>query len=186
MIINKPVKPGKAPAIFIIPGYTCSSIDQLPATHPYQRIVQAFDEAGFVVVRIEKSGLGKSKNTPTCEDCDLFDEIENFEVGLQKLKTFSFVDSNRVIIFGHSMGGIIAPALSAKHQVAGVAVYGTTAKSWFEYQLEMFRVQSGLGGLNPLEVEKALHDQYELNYRFFIKNEPLTEIDSTLATRVDK
>jgi photosystem II stability/assembly factor-like uncharacterized protein/pimeloyl-ACP methyl ester carboxylesterase len=178
VIINKPFKENKMPAMLFIPGYTCSSIDELTNDHPYKRIVDAYVNAGYVTLRIEKSGLGDSKNTPPCESCDLLDEIENFEVGLKKLKSLSYVDTGKIIIVGHSMGGIIAPALSAKHPVAGVVVYGTTAKSWFEYQLEMYRVQNALAGMNPIEVEKSVIEQYDLNYRYFVKKEKLEDIAS--------
>ena len=176
VIINKPFKENKMPAMLFIPGYTCTSIDELTNDHPYKRIVDAYVDAGFVTLRVEKSGLGDSRNTPPCESCDLLDEVENFEAGLKKLKTLSYVDTNQIIIVGHSMGGIIAPAISAKHQVAGVVVYGTVAKSWFEYQLEMYRVQNALSGLNPLEVEQSVIDQYDLNYRFFVKKEKLEDM----------
>ncbi|HAD34060.1 MAG TPA: hypothetical protein DCF44_06115, partial [Chitinophagaceae bacterium] len=176
VIINKPFKENKMPAMLFIPGYTCSSIDELTNDHPYKRIVDAYVDAGYVTLRIEKSGLGDSKNTPPCESCDLLDEIENFEVGLKKLKSLPYVDTNQIIIFGHSMGGIIAPALSAKQNVAGVVVYGTTAKSWFEYQLEMYRVQNALAGMNPIEVEQSVIEQYDLNYRYFVKKERLEDI----------
>jgi photosystem II stability/assembly factor-like uncharacterized protein/pimeloyl-ACP methyl ester carboxylesterase len=188
VIINKPFKENKMPAMLFIPGYTCSSIDELTSDHPYKRIVDAYVDAGYVTLRIEKSGLGDSKNTPPCESCDLLDEIENFEVGLKKLKSLPYVDTNQIIIVGHSMGGIIAPAISAKHNVAGVVVYGTTAKSWFEYQIEMYRVQNALAGMNPIEVEQSVIEQYDLNYRYFVKKERLEDIakdpeaDSVLRT----
>jgi photosystem II stability/assembly factor-like uncharacterized protein/pimeloyl-ACP methyl ester carboxylesterase len=188
VIINKPFKENKMPAMLFIPGYTCSSIDELPASHPYKRIVDAYVDAGYVTLRIEKSGLGDSKNTPPCESCDLMDEIENFEVGLKKLKTLPYVDTNQIIIVGHSMGGIVAPAISARHKVAGVVVYGTTAKSWFENQIEMYRVQNALAGMNPLEVEQSVIEQYDLNYRYFVKKEKLEdmaknpEVDSVLRS----
>jgi photosystem II stability/assembly factor-like uncharacterized protein/dienelactone hydrolase len=188
VIINKPFKEAKMPAMLFIPGYTCSSIDELPPSHPYKRIVDAFVDAGYVTLRIEKSGLGDSKNTPPCESCDLLDEIENFEVGLKKLKSLPYVDTNQIIIVGHSMGGIVAPAISAKNQVAGVIVYGTTAKSWFEYQIEMYRVQNALAGMNPIEVEQSVLEQYDLNYRYFVKKEKLEDLakdpkaDSVLRT----
>ena len=188
VIINKPFKENKMPAMLFIPGYTCSSIDDLPNYHPYKRIVDAYVDAGYVTFRVEKSGLGDSKNTPPCESCDLLDEIENFEVGLKKLKSLPYVDPNQIIIVGHSMGGIVAPAISAKNKVAGVVVYGTTAKSWFEYQIEMYRVQNALSGMNPIEVEQSVIAQYDLNYRYFVKKEKLEDIaketkaDSILRT----
>jgi hypothetical protein len=73
VIINKPFKETKMPAMLFIPGYTCSSIDELTNDHPYKRIVDAYVDAGYVTLRIEKSGLGDSKNTPPCESCDLLD-----------------------------------------------------------------------------------------------------------------
>jgi len=176
VIINKPLKQEKMPAMLFIPGYTCSSIDELTNDHPYKRIIDAYVDGGYVTLRIEKSGLGDSKNTPACESCDLLDEIENFEVGLKKLKSLAYVDTNRIIIYGHSMGGIIAPAISAKHSVAGVVVYGTTAKSWFEYQLEMYRVQNALAGMNQIEVEQSVIEQYDLNYRYYVKKEKLEDL----------
>ncbi len=176
VIINKPKQEGKLPAMLFIPGYTCTSVDNLRENHPYKRIVDAFGQAGFVTLRIEKSGLGDSFNTPSCESCDLKDEIENFEVGLKKLQSLPYVDTDNIIIVGHSMGGIIAPALSAKNKVAGVIVFGTTAKSWFEYQIEMYRVQNLLAGMEPLEYEKSITDQYDLNYRFFVKKEKLADL----------
>lgn len=176
VIINKPFSEKKMPAMLFIPGYTCSSIDELPNDHPYKRIIDAFVDGGYVTLRIEKSGLGDSQNTPPCESCDLYDEIENFEVGLKKLKSLPYVDTNQIIIVGHSMGGIIAPAISARHHVAGVVVFGTTAKSWFEYQIEMYRIQNALAGMNPIEVEQSVVAQYDLNYRYFIKKEKLEDL----------
>ena len=179
VIINKPRKQEKMPAMLFIPGYTCSSIDNLQPNHPYKRIIDAFANAGYVTLRVEKSGLGDSRNTPECESCDLYDEIENFEAGLHKLKTLPYVDTSKIIIYGHSMGGIVAPALSGKNQVAGVIVYGTSAKSWFEYVIEMNRLQNMLAGMEPLAHEKSVVEQYELIYRFYIKKESLEDIAST-------
>jgi len=177
VIINKPFgAKEKNPAMLFIPGYTCSSMDNLSTNHPYKRIIDAYAKSGFVTLRIEKSGLGDSMNTPPCESCDLKDEIQNFQVGLHKLKSLAYVDTNQIIIVGHSMGGIVAPAISAANKVAGVVVYGTTAKSWFEYQIELARVQNKLAGMNPLDHEQSVRDQYELNYRYFIKKEPLSDI----------
>jgi photosystem II stability/assembly factor-like uncharacterized protein/pimeloyl-ACP methyl ester carboxylesterase len=176
VIINKPKSEEKLPAVLFIPGYTCSSINGLTETHPYGRVVNAFAEAGFVVLRIEKSGLGDSENTPSCESCDLADEIENFEQGLLKLQSLPYVDTSKVFIFGHSMGGIVAPAVAAKHRVKGIMAYGTTAKSWFEYQVEMNRVQGMLSNPDPLEFERYCREQSDLAHMYFIQKKELTEM----------
>jgi pimeloyl-ACP methyl ester carboxylesterase len=178
VIINKPEGNGKFPAVLFIPGYTCSSVDGLTPDHPYGHIVNAFHQAGFVVVRVEKSGLGDSQNTPDCSTTTLMDEVASFTAGFQKMKTLPYVDADQLFVFGHSMGGIIAPAISAVEKVKGTIVYGTTAKSWFEYQLEMNRLQLKLAQTPPLEYEQKCRIQGEIAYEYFIQKKEL----STIAT----
>jgi uncharacterized protein len=179
VIINKPKKEGKHPAMLFIPGYTCSSQDNVPANYSYARIVKAYSDAGFVVVRVEKSGLGDSQNTPDCSSTNLYDEIENFQAGLDKLKTLPYVDLKNIFIFGHSMGGIIAPALTAKNDVRGVIVNGTVAKSFFEYTLEMNRLQLMLAKPDVFEYEKTCRLQTEIAYEYYILKKPIQEIASS-------
>ncbi len=176
VIINKPAGTGRFPAVLFVPGYTCSSVDGLPADHPYERIVRAFSAAGFVVVRVEKSGLGDSRDTPDCRMTTLTDEVESFKAGFEKMKSLPYIDAANLFIFGHSMGGIIAPAISATEDVKGVIVYGTTAKSWFEYQLEMNRLQLKLAHTPPLEYEAKCRIQGEIAYEYFIEKKALETI----------
>lgn len=61
VIINKPFQKQRMPAMLFIPGYTCNSIDELKEDHPYKRIINAYVDAGYVTLRIEKSGLGIAK-----------------------------------------------------------------------------------------------------------------------------
>ena len=191
VIINKPAGEEPMPALLLIPGYTCASIDHLRETHPYRRLIDAYVDAGYVTLRIEKSGLGDSWNTPECASTDLHDEIESFEQGLKMLKSLPYVDPFRIIIYGHSMGGVVAPAISARHDVAGVIVYGTTALSWFEYMLGLVRVQNELAGMDPIKHEQSVVDTYEMYYRFYIEEESLEDMaeevrmDSLLRTRMN-
>ncbi len=179
VIINKPKKEGKHPTMLFIPGYTCSSLDNLPDNYAYARIIKAYSDAGFVVVRVEKSGMGDSQNTPDCSSTNLYDEIENFQVGLDKLKTLPYVDLKNIFIFGHSMGGIIAPALTSKNEIRGVIVNGTVVKSWFEYTLEMNRLQLMLAKPNVFEYEKTCRLQTDIAYEYYIQKKPIQEIAST-------
>lgn len=179
VIINKPKKEGKSPAVLFIPGYTCSSVDNLSENHPYGRIVRAFSDAGYVVLRVEKSGLGDSQNTPDCESTNLYDEIESFTAGLNKLKSLPYVDTDNVFLFGHSMGGIVAPAIGAKNAVKGTIVYGTTAKSFFEYQLEMNRLQLMLAKPDPMEFERTCRLQTQIAYEYYIEKKDLKAIASS-------
>ena len=176
VIINKPQEEGPRPAVLFIPGYTCSSVDNLSDSNPYGRVIRAFSKAGYVVLRVEKSGIGDSQNTPACDSIDLYDEIDSFAQGLKKLRALPYVDTTNIFIFGHSMGGIIAPALGARYPIKGAIVYGTTMKSWFEYQLEMCRIQELLAHPSPSAYERTCRLSAQLNYDFYINKKALVEI----------
>lgn len=175
-IINKPPGQGRMKAMLFIPGYTCSSQDGWSADHPYARIVHAFSKAGYVVLRVEKTGLGDSEGTPPCEDCDLYGEVESFTAGLRKLKSLPYVDSTQVFIFGHSMGGVVGPMIAATERVKGLMVYGTTAKSWYEYQIEMNRLQGMLAKPDPMAFEADCRAQAGLAYEYYIRKRSLADI----------
>ena len=175
-IINRPRQQGRLKALLFIPGYTCTTQDGWGADHPYARIVHAFSKAGYVVLRVEKTGMGDSENTPPCVDCDLHGEVEGFTAGLRKLKSLPYVDSTQVFIFGHSMGGVVGPMIAARERVKGLMVYGTTAKSWYEYQIEMNRLQGMLAKPDPMAFEADCRAQAALAYEYYIRKRSLADI----------
>jgi len=175
-ITTIPKGKGKKPALLFIPGYTCVSVDNMGAKNPYSRMIKGFTEAGFVVMRIEKPGLGDSYQTGPCEEIGLLEETAAFETGLLHLKERQDIDTSQVFIWGHSMGGVIAPLLASKISVKGIMAYGTTAKSWFEYILEMNRLQTMLSKPNPIEFENYCQTESKLAYEFYIKNTPTQEL----------
>jgi esterase/lipase len=67
------------------------------------------------------------------------------------------VDPERIYLFGHSMGGVLAPYLTAAVPVRGSMVYGTLARTWFEYQLENVRRQAAFQpGATEAEITEAV------------------------------
>jgi len=86
-------------------------------------------------MRSEKSGVGDSTGTP-CRDVNFPDEVSLFTSALKKLKTYDFVDTGNVFIFGHSGGGWVAPLVAAEEPVKGIVVYGTVVRPFGEYLVE--------------------------------------------------
>lgn len=171
-IIDKPKGNKKFPAIFFIQGYTCSSIDNV-RMHPYIQLAKGLCEKGYVVMRMEKPGTGDCNNKTRCSDLDFNTEKDAFLKGLRKLKSYDFVDTSKVFIWGHSMGGIIAPIIANKEKVRGIIVYGTTINPWREYLLETFRVQYPLFGVDYVELEDHMLDYYKVIHELFVeKKEP--------------
>ncbi|MBN1181535.1 MAG: alpha/beta hydrolase [Bacteroidales bacterium] len=146
-ILTKPVNQMNAPVVFLIQGYTCSSIDNLPPDNPYRCLIDGFVEKGFAVFRIEKSGIGDNYNTSPCEEIGFNEELELFKTGYLKLLSCQEeIDTSNIFIFGHSLGGIIAPLLAEKYKPKGVIVFGTVVKPWHDYLLDIYRIQQPILG----------------------------------------
>jgi pimeloyl-ACP methyl ester carboxylesterase len=129
----------KLPSILFVQGWDCDSVDwPLPEPHPARELVYGLTRAGFAVMRSEKSGVGDSTGTP-CRDVDFRSEVSLFTSALKKLKSYDFVDTDNVFIFGYSAGGWVAPLVAAEESVKGIVVYGAVVRPFAEYLVENWR-----------------------------------------------
>jgi uncharacterized protein len=167
--VTKPVVAGRHPAILFVQGYPCGSYIDINAAHPYRRMVDAWAQAGFVVMRVDKPGVGDSRGGTSCEDIDMKTEAAAFAAGLAALKARSDVNPGEVFIFGHSLGGISGPMIAEAGGVRGVAVYGITPAPWFEYYINLGRIQSWNAGANPLEVETSMRTLHPFIYGLMVQ-----------------
>lgn len=162
-IVTRPAEvEGRAPAVYILQGYDCGSID-LPFApdSDLARLVRHFSSLGLVTYRVEKAGVGDSQGEP-CSKAGFHTETEGFLRGLRRLKQYQFVDPEQVYLLGLSMGGIWAPILASQASVRGVVVYGTIAKIWPEYMEENSRRQSLLQGRDYDAIEQGLKEMHAL------------------------
>lgn len=177
VIITKPKQAGRHPAIFVITGTGCFSQDNLSPESVYGRILYTLTQKGFVTMRVEKTGMGDSEGIPcSSPQADLQAETRGYVAGLNALKNYSFVDGERVFIFGHSMGGIIAPIVAAESPVKGLIVAETVGTSWFAYELENLRRQLPMRGVAYDEVEKIVRQKEYCNRRLYIDNQTPEQI----------
>ena len=155
-IVTRPKAEGKHPALFLIQGIGLASIDNpVGGLSSYKTIVDEFTRHGFVTLRVDKPGCGDSEGGPAC-DVDFDTELDGYRQALKMLKTRTDVDSDRIFVFGHSMGGVMAPLLAAEIPIRGIIVYGTITRTWTEYWLENLRRQLELSGANPSAIDRDL------------------------------
>jgi pimeloyl-ACP methyl ester carboxylesterase len=167
-ITRKPKGQNNLPCILLIPGYGCGSIENYSTSYN-GKLLNEWLKAGYAVVTIEKSGLGDSYNCEPCSEVDLATDIESFDAGYKYMEQLPFVDKNNLFIWGHSMGGVIAPEVAKRHHPKGVMVFGTTFRPWSEFLLEMHRVQKPLlENLTYLETETFTRKIQKIYYEFFV------------------
>ena len=167
-IITTPKKPGKYPGFFFIQGFSPNSYDFTLSTSTGDvktidgPLLHQFASEGFVTIRVEKPGVGDSEGGPFAE-LDYTTELDIYRQTLKQLKEHGGVDKDNIFIFGHSMGGAFGPMIAAESQVKGVATYGTAARTWFEYLLDIIRYQGVLGG----QTLPAADDEMRIAARIF-------------------
>ena len=177
VIVTKPKAAGKYPAVLLVGGIGCYSLDNFPPTHAYRKILYGLTERGFVTMRVEKTGMGDSEGAP-CQSpqADLRQEAEGYVSGLKALKTYDFVDADKAFIFGHSIGGIVGPMVAAEVPVKGLIVVATVGTNWFEYALENYRRQALLRGAPYDQIEREANLYRLCKQRLWLDNREPAEI----------
>lgn len=154
---------GRLPTIVFIPWLSCDSAESpLGAGDGWSHLLHGLAQrSGFALVRIEKPGVGDSEGPP-CSENDLRADLSAYRAALAALDRIDFVDTSRVILFGGSIGGSLAPILAAERHVRGVIVSGGFTGTWYEHMLEIERTRRELAGVPPGEINAAMRGVAEL------------------------
>ncbi len=167
-ITRKPKGKTNLPCILLIPGYGCGSIENYTGSYN-GKLMDEWLKNGYAVVTIEKSGLGDSYNCQPCSEADLAADIESFDAGYRYMESLPFADKSNLFIWGHSLGGMVAPEVAKRHSPKGVMVFGTVFRPWSEFLLEMHRVQKPLlDGMGYEETEIFTRLIQKVYYEFFV------------------
>lgn len=150
---------GADTVVCLLPGIDYASVDfALREDHPTARFLAGLCDAGLATFRVERPGLGDSRGKP-CHGW--LDEQALYREAIGSLTGFS-----RVVLFGHSVGGMHAPRLS--DLADALIVYGTTSRQWSDCLGESRARQRRLRGLPPrddddwpTERPRRFHEQLE-------------------------
>jgi pimeloyl-ACP methyl ester carboxylesterase len=187
VIVTRPHDTAKHPAVLLIGGIGCYSLDGLlrPAElrDPYAKILDALTRAGYVTMRVEKSGMGDSEGPPCSDPRSDFDaEVRGNAAGLAQLESLDFVDRGNVFLIAHSIGPLAAAQIAAKHPVRGLVLAETIGTGWLEYDLTNVRRQLLLSGASYDEVDRRVRHHEICAHRFFIEKQPA---DKTCAADLE-
>ncbi len=171
-IITKPKGSGPFPALLLIGGLGCYSLDNLEPDQPYRRILYTLTQKGYVTMRVDKSGEGDSEGPP-CKspEADLHMAVKRSVAGLRALKTYGFVKPDQVFIFAHSIGPIEAALVVNQVPVSGVIAAETVGRDWFSYIMEISRSQPLLLGESYDKVEAGMRAKQLCNARFYLQKQ---------------
>jgi pimeloyl-ACP methyl ester carboxylesterase len=165
------------PAIFLLQGLSCSSIEILTGRQSnYKKLLsEIVQKTDMLVMRVEKPGMGDSQGL--CSQTNFIQELNGYERALQTLLADPRVDKSRVIVYGNSMGSAIAPYMANKYSLNGVISEGTFFRTWFEHMLEIERRIKQMQGLSELKITEQINQAYlPLYYGMLIEKRSYGEI----------
>jgi pimeloyl-ACP methyl ester carboxylesterase len=135
--VSRPSTPAAArlPAVVLIGGAGAADRDGVSYGIPVLgELAGAIADAGFLVVRYDKRGLGQSGGRS--ESASLTDYAEDVRATVKALTARKDVDPQRIALVGHGEGGLVALiAASKEKRVDAVALAGTPGMTGAEVAL---------------------------------------------------
>jgi pimeloyl-ACP methyl ester carboxylesterase len=176
-ILSRPKGPGRHPAIVLMGGLGCYSVDNQDPTNGYGRILAEFQRKNYVTLRVEKPGQGDSQG-PACTDPSATPqrEADGYVAGIRALKRRDFVDPDRIFVFAHSLGPVIGSLALPQERVAGFVAVETVGTSWYEYDIERVRLQESLSDKPHDEVERSIREYEACSHQFFVEKVKAEEL----------
>ena len=123
-------------AVILVHGSGAEDRDETIGPNPvFLQLSNALSNAGYVVLRYDKRGVGKSEGTPFSGTREhLLDDVSAaFDFTAQQPE----VDPRRIVLLGHSEGGELVPSVAARNpRVAGLILMAPPALRLTDISME--------------------------------------------------
>lgn len=134
--------PGPLPAVVLVSGSGPTDRDETAFGIPiFGQLAGALADAGFLVLRYDKRGVGQSGGRP--EAATLADYADDLRAAIRFAAERKDVDRRRVAVVGHSEGGSVGLLAAARNgrvsALALIATMGVTGR-----ELNLYQVTHGL------------------------------------------
>ncbi len=178
-VLTKPKDAGKYPAVLLIPppmgGNTVEFVS--PAPTPVRTLVTELTKAGFVTMRMDRSGVGDSEGLDVTENT-VDGDVQSFRAALQRLSKYEYVDPGKVFVFAYSWGTAIAPSAAAELPLRGIVTFAAFARPWNEQFVESSIRRWKLEQLSEEEIAANVAKEKLFNQEFFTKKRSPKEIQA--------
>jgi len=144
---TRPSQP--APTVLFLQGLGCDTVEG----EPIASVVRAWAPS-VGTLRVERPGVGDSDGGP-------FSELD-FETEVAMIRAV-LREEERVVLFGHSVGGMVAPLVADPLAVMAVIVFGASSARWSGCLAASTRRQLAGRGASESEIERTLaRERHEL------------------------
>ena len=167
---------GRLPAIFLTQWVSCDSID-FRADRPSQ-LRELARRSGLVFIRVERSGTGDSEGEP-CSKLDYDTEVRHYREALDQLAKHPWVDPDRIIIYGSSLGSTTAPLVAQGRKVAGVMIQGGGAETYLERMINFDRLYLERSGkYRPDQIQAEMLRRIPFQYEYLVRGRTPQQVET--------
>jgi dienelactone hydrolase len=159
--LTVPEGTGPFPAVLLISGSGQQDRDENIYGHrPYLILADRLTRDGFVTLRLDNRGTGK-----TTGDLGTLDtEIDDGVASVAFLKAQPEVDAARIGLIGHSTGGMVAPHVAVKtHAIAFIVSLAGPSVTGAELVPLQLEIAGRAAGTPEDELQKALEQQRKVS-----------------------
>ena len=154
----------RLPAVVLVGGSGPADRDGVAYGIPVLgQIADSLANAGWVVVRYDKRGIGQSGGR--AESASLADYAEDVRAALKMLEKRKDVDPKRIAVVGHSEGGLVALIAAAKEKkIAAVGLLATPGLTGADVVLaQQQRLLNRMTTLTPEEKQAKVDAQKKIH-----------------------
>ncbi|MDD2959428.1 MAG: alpha/beta fold hydrolase [Lachnospiraceae bacterium] len=133
-ILTLPKDVEKPPVVILVQGSgTTDKNEEISGNKPFQDIAWGLAEQGIATLRYDKRYFAKPEAAPELSKMNLrLEMLDDLAAAITLMESDERVDNQQVFVLGHSLGGLMAPAIAVEHpELSGViSMAGTLRPLW--------------------------------------------------------
>ena len=166
---------GRLPAVFLAQWVSCGSLDFSADRQNQLRMIA--ETPGIVLIRVERSGTGDSEG-PACNALDYDTEVRHYREAFDQVARHPWIDPDRIVIYGNSLGSTTAPLIAQGKKVAGVAVQGGGGVTYLERMINFDRIYLERSGkYSPAQIHEEMNRRIPFHVEYLVNGKTPEQIE---------
>ena len=176
-IVTRPIgSTTRLPAIFFTQWVSCGSLEFTSGGLSREVLKQLALQSGAALIRVERAGSGDSEG-PACHELDYDTELSHYRHALDAtLARYDWLDRDRVVVYGSSLGATMAPLVAQGRKVAGVIVQGGGAVTYLERMIAFDRQQLERTDVPLGDIHERMQRQIAFHVEYLVRGRNPDEI----------
>lgn len=177
-IVTRPATGGRTslPVIFFTQWVSCGSLEFSRGGLALEILKTVAQRSGAALIRVERAGTGDSDG-PACHELDYDTEVAHYRHALDAtLARYDWLDRDRLVVYGSSLGATVAPLVAQGQKLAGVMVQGGGAVTYLERMINFDRQQLERTGVPAVEIHARMSRQIPFHVEYLLRGRDPDEI----------